>query len=79
MNFAEPARLRWSLFSSAIWTPVNKRPSLRVRMRLSVDVRRPTVWLNTCAPSPEAFVLDDPLAGFVNNEMDHPFKLSRFP
>ena len=36
--------------------------SLRVRMRLSVKVRRPTVWLIACGLLPPAFVLDDPLA-----------------
>ena len=55
MNFERPARLRWSLSSSAIWMPVSKPHSLPAPMHLSVKVRRPNVWLNACEPSPRAF------------------------
>ena len=48
-NFARPARPRWSLFSSAIWTPVSKPHFLPAPMHLSVKVRRLNVWLNACA------------------------------
>src|ERR1044071_7287135 len=59
MNSAEPARPRWSLFSSAIWTPVSKLPFPQAQMRLSVKVKRPSEWPNVCAWPPRAFVLDD--------------------
>ncbi len=54
-----PARLHWSLSSSAIWTPVSKPHSPPVPMRLSVKVRRLSVWLTACEPSPRAFLSID--------------------
>jgi len=58
-NSERPARPRWSLSSSAIWTPVSKPPSLPAPTRLSVKVKRPSVWPSACGQLPPAFVLDD--------------------
>jgi len=63
------ARPRWSLSSSAIWTPVSKPRCPRVPMRLSVKVRCPSVWRNAYAPLPQAFVLDD--ATWLNEKLEN--------
>ena len=57
MNSERPARPRWSLSSSAIWTPVNKPHSRPAPMRLSVKVRRRSVWPNACESSPQRLFL----------------------
>jgi hypothetical protein len=68
MNSAEPVRLRWSLFLSAIWTPVSRLHSLPALTRLLVKVIRLSVWLNACGLLPRESVLDD--ATWLNKRLE---------
>jgi uncharacterized protein YjbJ (UPF0337 family) len=73
MNSAGLARLHWSLFSSATWTPVSKPRFRLAPTHLSVKVRRPSVWQSVYVPLPQALGLDD--ARWLNEMLENRLKL----